>query len=442
VAHVLASRRFLVAWQERTTASYDVKARAVNAYDGVLSSPLTLAALAEDEIDPDVCGERTTVDDDAIVVWERQDVGLFGAQVSLPIVGEPFVVGAPIQVAADPRAYRPAIAKSFGDAGRAVVAYNVLYSAVDVDVHVTLIDRNGTVLDGPKPVAATGAMEAEPDVDGDGTSWMLAYVYSPGGGADGEIECLTLKVQGSATLQPLASNQLTNDAVGQYVPAVAWTPGKTFVAWQEQYDLFDTDIYVMGVDPSDCSWCETTAALDISTTWDGEPELASQYSGGGSGDQLLATWYSGDSSLFSVEATDVKAFFLEAFGASGSAVNLGGGCGSGGSISTSGSIAAGNPNFAVQLTGADPLATLGLLVLSPPGATLGCGPCTVILPGTQFPVTVSGGAASVTLPIPCDAVILGAQLDAQWAVLPTASVACPLFGNVGASPRLRMTIGQ
>jgi hypothetical protein len=183
--------------------------------------------------------------------------------------------------------------------------------------------------------------------------------------------------------------------------------------------------------------------LDGSATWDAEPKLASQYSGGSAGDQVLATWFSGNMSLFGFTDSEVKAQLLQAFGPGGGTVNLGGGCGAGGLISTSGDVAAGNPSFAITLSGADPFATLGLLILKAAGAaTLSCGSCDVILPGMQLTAPMSGGAAALTIPIPCDSALVGAQFDAQWAVLPTAAAPCPLIGNASASSRLRFTIGQ
>ena len=86
--------------------------------------------------------------------------------------------------------------------------------------------------------------------------------------------------------------------------------------------------------------------------------------------------------------------------------------------------------------------TLGLLVVKPPSAPFVCGSCSVVLPGAAFAVPLSGGAASQPLPIPCDSGLVGAQIDTQWAVLGTSTIPCPLFGNVSASARLRLTIGQ
>jgi hypothetical protein len=442
VASQTLARRFLVAWQERTTASFNIMARAVDAPDGGLSSAIVVVATTADETDPDAAGEQTSADDDVLVVWEREDQGIYGAQIAVPVSGgNPNLVSLPT-VSADPRAYRPAIAKSGGSAGRALVVYNVLYEPGDVDVYMALLDRNGFLLDGPQGLATSIHEESEPDVDGDGTSWIVAYV---GGPTVDDSELFSLRVTfnaASSQLSFFSPVTMTSDALEQYNPAVAWTPGKAFVAWQQEYEPGDMDIHARGIDPKDCEDCEPTLTLDYSSTWDAEPELASQYSGGSAGDQVLATWYSGDLGFLTVDETDVKVQRLEAFGSSGSSHDLGGNCGAGGVISTSGSIAAGNPSFAVKLNGADPSATTGMLIVHPPSAPFVCGSCSVVLPGSLFSVPLSGGAASQTLPIPCDVSIVGAQLDAQWAVLPSSSIPCPLFGSVAASARLRLTIGQ
>jgi hypothetical protein len=439
VAYVALTRHFLVAWQEKTTGSYNIVSRAVNGPDGALSSPLTLASSSADEFDADAGGERTTADDDVLVVWERQDAGIYGAQVTVPVTGNPFIVGN-FTITTDSRAYRPAISKSGGDDGRLLVAYNLLYAAGDVDVYVALLDRNGALMDGPQGLVTSVDSESEPDVDGDGDTWIVAYVRSSG--SDSEVYCQRLLFNGfSSTLLYSTSAAITSDSVNQYNPAVAWTPGKTFVAWQHEFDLFNSDVYVRGIDPNDCGTCEATLPLDASTLWEGVPKLASQYSGGSTGDQVLATWYSGISTLFGIDSADIEAQRLEAFGG-GSVVNMGGGCGGGGSISTSGAVAAGNPSFKVLVSGADPLATLGLLVVKVPTAMYSCGACSVMLAPSQFSVPLFAGAGSQTVPLPCDLGLVGAQLDTQWVVLPTLTVACPVFGNLGVSNRLRLTIGQ
>jgi len=107
-----------------------------------------------------------------------------------------------------------------------------------------------------------------------------------------------------------------------------------------------------------------------------------------------------------------------------------------------GPVAVGNPAFAVNLAGADPLATIGFLVLSPPTVpAVVCGDCAVIASGS-FAAPVVGGFSSVALPLPCDIGLVGVQVDAQWIVLPTTAIPCPALGGVSASNRWRFTIGQ
>lgn len=438
VAGVVSTRSFLVAWQEKTTGSYNIMSRAVHSLDGSQSSIFGLATSSSDELEPDAGGERTTEDDDVLVVWERQNAGIFSAQVSVPSSGNPFIVNQ-TTIASDSRAYSAAISKSGGSSGRLLVTYNVLYAPGDVDVYVALLDRNGVLLDGPQGLATSLSDESEPDVDGDGSVWILAYELDAG--SDSEIHCQRILFNGfSSTLFYGVSSAITADAVEQFDPAVAWTPGKAFVAWH-QGDFFNNDVYVKGVDPNDCGTCEATLPLATGSLWEGLPKLASQYSGGSAGDQVLATWYSGIATIFGIDSTEIMAQRLEAFGG-GSAVNLGGGCGGGGSIATSGAIAAGNPSFAVKLSGADPLATLALLVIRVPQPMFSCGGCSVMLAPSQYSVPLFAGGASQTVPLACDASVVGVQLDTQWVVLPTLSIPCPTFGHLGVSDRLRLTIGQ
>src|SRR5262245_14435132 len=163
VANVRQSRRFLVAWSDNGTGQ--VKARAVSAVDGSLSKALAVATGSG----PRACGEQTFSDDDALLVWDTVE-GIKGAQIGVPSIGNPVTVGL-FTVPSGPWVGFPAIARSSGTAGRALVAYQ---SEVDHTLYLAVLDRDGVLLDGPKPVAPGGP----PAIDGDGQSWLLAYAYA------------------------------------------------------------------------------------------------------------------------------------------------------------------------------------------------------------------------------------------------------------------------
>jgi hypothetical protein len=131
---------------------------------------------------------------------------------------------------------------------------------------------------------------------------------------------------------------------------------------------------------------------------------------------------------------------LEAFGAGGPISNLGGGCGAGGSIDTSGSAAIGNPKFRISLAGADPSATIGVLNLSPPGSPIVCGPCSVNPYVLTTVAGLAGGSAQVDIAVPCKPSLVGKTVEAQWSVALTSSSTCSLADNFSFSDRLLIGI--
>jgi hypothetical protein len=312
VGSVRSAQRFFVAWQQLTDdGTWDVFARAVGASDGSTSSTVPVSTEATYA---DVCGTRWAAGGAfPIVVYKQQSSGIGSSTFVVPVTGDPTWISSGV-VTADNRATKPSISKSIGGSGFAFVAYEFYTSPSNWDVHGALLNANGTKVAGPQALAESLDLEWEANVDGDGSSWLVAYQQAPSG-SDYEIMCLRVDASSApASFQVVATNALTQDSVGQYRPSVAWTPGKAFVAWSQVYSSGDLDVYALGVDPSDCSISEAALTLDYSPTWDAEPQLASQFSGGGTDDHVFATWYSGVLSGWTIEQSDIKAHLLEASG--------------------------------------------------------------------------------------------------------------------------------
>lgn len=443
VAYVTASNRFLVAWQQQTgAADWDVLARSVEMPTGTASSATPIFAVAgPSERDPVVCGDRTLANDEAYVVCKRDGSGIAGARVLVAVGAAPVLITSQ-NLVTDDNAFRPTISKSFGDSAHALVVYSYNFGAGDIDLYALLLNRNGATLVPTTPLATTLDGEWDPALDGDGTNFIVAYTHIPlpSGSGDAEIEVRRVTYNGSTlTLGPVVP--LTNDSLDQRLPAVAWTPGKAFVAWEHgTTSATDYNIYAYGIAASDCKLCEVLFPLDLSATWDSAPSLASMYAGGSAGDQVLATWYSGVLGA-GIEQSNVKGHLLEAFGPGGAVVDLGGACGNGGVTELVSGLAAGNPNFGIRLSPAIAPATIAFLFISAAATPFSCGTCSVVLGGAQFPVPIVGAQATKLLPVPCDVNIVGIQVDAQWVVFPSSVSPCPLFGSASASNRLRLTVG-
>jgi len=246
----------------------------------------------------------------------------------------------------------------------------------------------------------------------------------------------------SLTAEP--EQVLAGDTVDQVAPCVAWAGGEALVGWERRGGPFVQSTVEL-------AWVDTTTGLRVDPTQAslgagfhaGEPAAASRWSGllpspGADDDEVLLAFARHD--VTPPLDGDVVIQLAEAVGPGGSVVDVGGGCGPGGVATVSGPVALGNPAFAVELDGADAVATLALLNVAAPGAAIPCGSCSFLAPGLLFAQPVVAGGAVQALPILNDASLLGATVEAQWAVLPTASSPCALFATVAMSNRLSLTV--
>jgi hypothetical protein len=129
-------------------------------------------------------------------------------------------------------------------------------------------------------------------------------------------------------------------------------------------------------------------------------------------------------------------------GQSGNVVDQGGGCGGGGTAAVAGAPAIGNCGFRILLQGADLASPAALLVLGDHRATVACGTCVILVPMITLGQPVVGGAATATVPVPCEIGLMGSEIGAQWLVVGTSASPCGLARNVSASNRLRLILGS
>ena len=447
IASVDVSGRFLVAWQTRTVlgAPYDIVGRSVPASSvGGASAIVTIADEAANENYPDAGGEPTLLDNEALVVWFEEDGGIRGAQVTVPASGSPNAFGH-FDLSSNPFDNLPAISKCTDEDGRRLVVWQRLYhdpAPGDHDLRAAVIDRNGNVLQSDTGLGSdVGPDEIHPDVDGDGTRWVVAYEWDPSlGAAEHDIRAVPVEWTGTS-LSIGAEASMTSDPLGlETNPAVAYTGPKAFIAWTEGPIAGDTDLVVRGVDPKNCLVCEETTTVSDSALREGRPAIASELSGSVSaGDGALLAWQLFDGAA---DDGDIQAQLLEAIGSGGTVTNLGGGCGNGGTLAFSGVAAPGNPDFVGLLSGADPGAVIALLLVRfpGPGSTTVCGPCTYLeWPWAYLITTVSSGEAKLGLPIPCRANLAGATLLAQFISWPSGATPCAPFPGWSLTDILSVT---
>jgi hypothetical protein len=437
VASAPGGSRYLVAWQQGPgpLGPFEVWARTVEASSGALGPSGRISEAGKHSIDPDA-GTLGPGEDSAALVWQEQGDGIRWARVTWPS-GVP---GASIQaqVRACVDCARPKIARN-GAGLRALVVWEELVGTQS-DVWARAVTPSGSMTN-LVAVAATTLDESHPDVDGDGANWLVAYESDPSGSAQTDIHSRKVSYTGSPTLV-MGIPKTVEASAGQVeaAPAVAYAGPKYLVAFEDVNGLLDRDVVGVGINPKLFEVCEPHHTLLAGAEYSGEVALAARVSASPSaGDEVLAVW---QQALPAFPASgEVLGAFWEAIGPGGSVVNVGGGCAGGGAITTAGAVSVGNPALAINLTGASGAATLALLNIALAPVPSACGSCTFNLPAILLSTGMAGGAASISIPVPCDAALSGAVFQAQWAVLPTGLAPCPTFPGVSFSDRLSMAVG-
>ncbi len=454
VASVRQAGRFLVVWQDDSSGAGNIRCRAVRASDGALSNTGTVAGTTDDEVAPDVGGDAFANGDlEALVVWENTTIGIEGVQVTVPVnTGDPVVVGAPVTIDPTPGTRTPAISKSGGfdatNGGRYVVAWETVLSGAELIGYVG-VDRDLNILT-PTSLTASGLPVDKPDVDGDGTEFLIVFESRENGiNAENDIWgqpaafCAGGTSLCGAAAAPLAN--VANDDERQ--PAVACLGPVFAVAWSDRNPGSTTDyrIGVSNVVRGTTTLCNQQVLTGNSSAWlSSFPALCAKRSNGVESDEGLLTWESRENSSGN---SLMRSHRYRAFnGGAVTAVPGVGGCGNGGDAGAGGAFAVGNASFELTLRNADPLSIAGLLMFDTAmAAPTTCGACTALNAQVFSPLfPVVNGEADVPLPIPCFASLLGFTMDVQWAVVgPNQSPApCQLFPFVSLSGAVRMTLSN
>jgi hypothetical protein len=232
-------------------------------------------------------------------------------------------------------------------------------------------------------------------------------------------------------------------------PCVAFLGPNSVVAWSEELNTtteFNYNIRAVTVDADDCVRCGTVQTMTGNIpVYDYAPEVVALRSTGENSDIGMIVFSEAEPAP-AFGGGEIEAQRFEGIGTGGAVSVLGGGCGIASTISRSGPAAAGNTSFAINLVAPGTLATTLVFDLDPVvNPLIPCGTCAVLtgiatqLPDSFVPAT---GSASATLPIPCNAGLIGARLQAQWLMLAPGPAPCPIVADISASDRLRVTIGQ
>lgn len=449
VCSVNVWNRFVVAWQEGVSlfGPWDIRGRSVSAGTGSVGTTVKLALTEESEILPDAGGTAASTGDDAVIVWEEVGSGIKGVQISVSSAGviavdQQFTVASNLE---GDTQRRPAISKSGGNLGWYAVVWERHVSG-QADVRARLVDKQGSVLGLIVSVTSTPEIESDPDVDGDGTHFLCGFARSEP--VDTESNDIFVRAMARTTLTNFLKLSGTEQVVendpfdNDFDPAVISTGAKYLVAWADERleAPFMNTIGVRELGPlgEPCGLEDAISGLGFNNH---APELASVRSGDALGsDGAIVVWTS--ASLAAPFESTIQGRMLEGM-IGGPVVDVGGGCGNGGSLSPLGPAAIGNPDFGLALSGADAAATAAILNLAPVLPPITCGACQITPITILLNLPISSGGVTLPLPLPCEPSFLGLTLEFQCLVLGTLSNPCPsLSAGLAFSNRLQMTLGE
>ncbi|MEM7201360.1 MAG: hypothetical protein AAF628_13910 [Planctomycetota bacterium] len=442
VANVNLTDQFLVCWEAASTVfgPWRILGATVDAATGAASTIVDISGSTGSHVDPDAGGEATLNDDEALVVWATES-SIVIAEVTCP----PGLRPSPLSTTTLPGGSAeaaPAVSKNGGSTGHHLVVWNQPSSGIVA----ACVTRDAVIVDDFHLITSSAGNPDEPDVDGDGTDFLVTWQQDESAMPNKhDTWCQRLACATSITSVGPATAVASDTGDDEIRPAVGFLGPKYLVAWADEVDgsPLHYDIEAVSVDLGSCNACGpvtrfTGSAAKVAGL---TPQIGSRVSGGSTSDEAMIVWM--DAQAVPPYSSEIWAQRFEALGSGGPVTDLGGACGPGGVAGTNGPAAIGNPNFAFTLTGADPTASIAVVVLAAPGPRLPCGPCQVTLPIAQAPrLTGPPGSASLPLALPCDLTLLGGQIQFQWWAVFSSASPCQLLPTASLSNSVVATIGQ
>lgn len=453
VCNVNLRDRFVIFWERAPILGQaDIYCRSLDAATGSTSPILAVATSSSNEINPDAAGDNTTSDDEALVVYEVEGVGIRGTLVTVAADGTCTLAGTQV-IRNSTAARRPAISNSQVSTTRYLVVWSDFASSPPLSffsqIRGRAVNRDFGLLGTEVVLASTSALVSSldnPAVDGDGSTWLLAYEAGEGLGSSAmDIWCRAVTWTGSTIAAAAATAVDTEPINNQVDPAVGWCGYKYVVLYAAQFlGSANHDIKGVEVGP-DCSQCGNPFQLTgLNSTLlrnvEFMPAIASQRSGGGtSGDALIVFAEADDAPPFTSSIIGSR---YTALGTGGTITQVGNPCGNPGVIgSSNGAFVVGNTDFRVTLTGT-PASAVPFLLLGFAGGEITCGSCVYINSiSAQFIPNV-GGTAFYNYRLPCNTYpFVGVTVIAQWALFNTGSNPCLAIPGMSFSRRMSLTLG-
>lgn len=438
IAYHTGIDRCIVVYQQGTSefAMYSIEGAVVDGL-GTGITPFQVASNAAGSCAaPDLSGDPTGTGQ-GVIAYELRGAGLRMYPYTLGTTAAP-TLGAQVVLSFNGSALRPRIAKSAG--ATIAIAYNQLPNNYNFG-YLRAVSRAGALLGNPVAIGNLGGPDLlNPDIDGDGTDFLMAIEYQRGPG-DRDVSIAQWRWNGSSWGSMVASA-----AVGQLLgvderqPTVALLGSKYAVAWEQSSGFLTSVVKARNYSRDGCLTCGTEVAMPVVGSL-GQPALASSRAGGGTDGRamLLVT------SMTTVfpPAGDITGFLWGTHRQSLPTV-LATGCGLPTGFDLRGEPGIGNANFGLTITTSDPQAVLGAFLLGIGESTplVPCGVCLTVAPVATSLAVLSGSTASYSFPLPCNPNLIGFEIQAQGAVVGSSMNVCPALHTLSMSRVLAFRVTE
>jgi hypothetical protein len=401
----------LVVFEFGAPGAKNLQGRLVTPAGTNVAAAFPVAALANDDLRPDVGGDPYPVAPTLfLVTWENAfslaDHDIWAVTVDTAgVPGAPFAVDHSTAYDLNPR-----MTSSNGFPGNWGIVWEREFSPTDHDVYMAVVEFDGDILVPSTPVDLSFQHDTFPDVGGDGLRFLA--VYEGDYGTDHDVMGLRVDLFGTGLLIPGGPVDLSILEPGvpsledQRSPAVdadgcrfAYVYAESFAGSLTDYDIQAAS--VMG--DATLTWVEGHETVSANVTLEGSPAIVSEAGAGGSPVAFGIAWQD------EFSPTDHDIFGARYDGSSpGSVSPFPSACGPAPTLGFAGSpVTGGFVSFSLTGFVGFPFLWAGL-----PTAVPLCPPAPCLL-GASFDIVFAGAAFGAA--IPCDSSLIGATAAVQGA---------------------------
>ncbi|HEB51727.1 MAG TPA: hypothetical protein ENI87_00585 [bacterium] len=393
---------------------------------------------------PVLSGEATVLDDDCLVAWLDDSLGLLGCTVTIDAQLQATL--SPITQIATGQVEEPAISKQGGADGRHLITWTNRPVGQPGWIRAQLVDHDMNLL-GPAAWVRDAPQNAGfSAVDGDGFKFLVAWeeqeLQNPST-TDVRGRVLTVGPTGITSVGGVLELRAAPGLI-DYAADVCLLGDKFGLAYMvaDPTAIYDDDAFVRVLDPAGAPIgpeLQLDVTPGINYPYEHAPRLIGRRDGdpATTADDGLVVF--ADQNTSATFDSDVGLQAVEAMGNGGAVVDLGGGCGPGGLAVCPGPVALGNQALPLELYGAQPLA-VPFVLLGMPNMRVSCGVCAFVDPTAAWFVPNTAGTALTAFAIPGDPVLVGFAFDMQFVSFNVLYVGCPLLPGVATSNIVRCTV--